>query len=83
MLFDPKWEVATPVEPWRLRYLRAAENIERRGWCQGRLEDAEGRVCLVQAMRMTAMTDSEGLRLCAYLRVKALELPKWNDAPGM
>ena len=58
MLYDPKKEVKVEeelfhasLEPWRQLALKAAETIQKRGWCQGRVKIGR-RVCLLGGIRM-------------------------------
>jgi hypothetical protein len=53
MLYDPKWEVEAPVEiklePWQEILLKAADLLERKGWCQNQFERL-GSHCAVGAI---------------------------------
>ena len=47
MLYDPKWSV--PLTPQEA-LLRAADILERDGWCQRVRSDIEGRRCVASAI---------------------------------
>jgi hypothetical protein len=90
MLWDPKWQerVTPEVKPlavWQLKYLAAANDIERHGWVQGRLgAEAGGPRCLIGALLAVDVTDDEALPLVRYLgwRWRLIgTLVIWNDDP--
>ncbi len=69
---------------------RAADVIEERGWTRGQMEDRNGRVCAVGALRVVCLGSPEASpylisreylsvydRLCAHLDVPSLD--EWND----
>ncbi len=66
--------------------LRARANVAR-GWCQERIKDSAGRVCLAGAFANALMTEEVGAVALRYVRAA---LPDWaegsivsfNDAPG-
>lgn len=70
---------------------RAAQEIERRGWCQRSSTDPAGRVCLMKALSLADDAAKDGGEACfkAYDELYAevgvpsglLSLAKWNDAP--
>lgn len=60
----------------------AADMIRKRGLCIGALTDADGRVCLMGAIRDTFQGETRAMRYLAYDQVnKALRRPmhEWND----
>lgn len=61
----------------------AADYLEKNGWCQGRNETKDGRVCLVEALARVADPKTH---LAAYdflsTRYGGVALSRWNDAPG-
>ncbi len=88
MLYDPKWEVETPVtvEPWRNLLLDAAEIIRLGGWCQGEFIAFTGAVCMAGAISEAAregMYDGDVYET-AYNRIsRSVRSPiDWNDTPG-
>jgi hypothetical protein len=71
---------------------RAAELLGERGWCQGEIEDGDGRMCAVGAIRRAASevmhtrhswSESVALnRLRGQVRTREMHsIPRWNDAP--
>ena len=72
--------------------LRAAELIEKRGWCQDRYSNDKGCLCPLGAMRVAtgyrAGTENEqclGKIRPAVFRIGDLDncnISDWNDAPG-
>lgn len=66
--------------------LAAAEIIQRRGWCQGALQKADGSVCLVGALRLASdgSVNRYGSTRVADA-IGALDLPRfaayYNDDP--
>ena len=68
--------------------LRAADYIEKWGWCQYDLRDARGRVCLMGAIYSVAgeqglMKDAIEKTLFAFNSFADGPLPStWDDAPG-
>ena len=71
MYVDQKTEgEAITREKWRDILLRMRDTINERGWCQGKAQDEQGRVCLVGAYDFvtdTKLTDhgiiiDEGLK---------------------
>lgn len=67
----------------------AADVITEWGWCQNRLTDAVGRVCVVGAMTAAARNDALRLGL-AYGEASAAlrsiigrgDIVRWNNTPG-
>jgi hypothetical protein len=60
--------------------MRAAAYIEEHGWCQRAMEDASGRVCLIEAITSTGgYLDGVG---AAIERLIGPDFISWNDAPG-
>lgn len=61
----------------------AADLIERRGWCQGRYQDTDGRLCSVGALAA-----ANGDTLASYfpavlvLSRRVGDVVGWNDALG-
>lgn len=69
------------LEQWQRGLLRAADLIERDGWCQ-RFANKNGRYCLFGAISMAAgVFDACALtdRVSRYLGVPSAI--SWNDAP--
>ncbi len=79
MLYNPKWE----VQPWQETLLDAADQLERRGWCQGRTVDNEGRMCALGALIAVAghATHDEWLAHVKLQEVVGDRVDLWNDAP--
>ena len=69
---------------------KAAGHIERRGWCQRRLIDECGHICLAQglAMAFADCVESQPWMKARLLLKEALGVPSdmglayWNDQPG-
>lgn len=74
--------------------LKAAEYMSEHGWCQGDLEDADGRVCVAGAIKAVVRGKDRNLRstsavisLHEYLvkeygdNCAAISIPAWNDDP--
>lgn len=65
--------------------LKAAELIEERGWCQFTSEDAEGHICLRQAINIAAMPGFYAcdavFRLGRFLGTNLIAA-QFNDTPG-
>lgn len=90
MLWDPKWqvEVTRPaLEPWQKVLMDAADVIEKRGWCKGRLESADGAVCtmgaLIKAVSGAVLGGAyrtASSRFEAYIGTKHVGM--WNDNPS-
>ncbi len=84
MLFDPKWD-EVKVDAVGECLLRAADVIERDGWCHsGRAIDAQGRKCAIGAITVASdcFGDNNYMqafdRLCAYLG--RYDIPCWSDS---
>ncbi len=87
MLFDPvKW--AEPkTDDVGFTLLLAADEMERRGWCQYEMTDSRGRVCLMGAVKSAVIGARKNyddyhearLRLAAFLHCSLPE--NWNDNP--
>ena len=61
---------------------RAAQLLERDGWCQGTKKDAQGRRCLSGALEAVAEWEEAG-DVWYALRMELNAVPSaWNDAPG-
>jgi hypothetical protein len=88
MLYDPKWSV--PLTPQEA-LLRAADILERDGWCQRVRSDIEGRRCVASAIDLATAHSPDPVAL----RNEARELLQrhlplgflpfriewWNDGP--
>lgn len=87
MLNDPNWDKGTKVEPDEVgqHLLRAAEYIDKHGWCQNMLFDAAGRVCLEGALMSTDQTYLERGLINALDRLRSVTGHHcgwpWNDKP--
>lgn len=70
-------------EPWRQVLLDAADYIEAHGWCQNALEDHDGSVCVLGAIKAVGgvITGFSLLAHCA-LNSHVGGTFVWNDAPG-
>lgn len=83
MLYDERWDRKPAVDECGQMLLRAADYIEEHGWCQHKLKDDEGRVCLLGAIWKV---DGEGLnfmpRVDRAAGVDAGGLISWNNALG-
>jgi len=54
VLYDPKWNpVEVKLEPWQKILLKAADLLERQGWCQEKLTD-RGSHCTIGALQRVA-----------------------------
>jgi hypothetical protein len=88
MLYDPKWSV--PLTPQEA-LLRAADILERDGWCQRVRIDIEGRRCVASAIDLaTAHSPNpvalrnearELLQRHLPLGFLPLRIEWWNDGP--
>ena len=67
---------------------RAAQEIKRRGWTQGKFIDKHGHVCLIGALRLASGSGPHGpvysdVYLAARVRLRSVgrikNLPIWND----
>lgn len=82
MLYDPKYGLdGVGKLLWQ-----AADLLEECGWCQHRIEDDYGRMCLVgsiqAALRMSQRADPVFCHAVVYRLKRRLELPvQWNDQP--
>lgn len=76
MLFDPKWK-ETEVDETGQLLLRAADYMQKHGWCVGGFENAKGEVCIFGAIMKTGgrYTDASW-RLNCYLDEHSTS---WND----
>ncbi|SRR5258706_12465283 len=80
MLWDPNKDKKMVDEIGEC-YLKAIEVIEQRGWCQGRLMDNQGKLCIVGAIQMTnAPYNTKNYALRLLHRTLGLA-GHWNDAP--
>lgn len=90
MLYNPQWKEVIPetkpMEPWQEHLLRAADRIQKRGWCQHQATDFWGRSCIIGALDKTKTSDREyGLSICAISAFLYKEtgdyvcIPDWND----
>ncbi len=79
MLYDPRWT----ADPISRTLRRAADMIERQGWCQGQWADKHGRVCIMGAL---GDTESDPAAFCAACHRLSTHLGQrlsmWNDEPG-
>jgi hypothetical protein len=84
MLYDERWDRKPAVDECGQMLLRAADYIEEHGWCQSRVMDKEGRVCLLGAILYVGGT---GLDFMPRVE-KAAGIGQggliacWNNAPG-
>ena len=86
MLYDPKWNI--PLTASEV-LLKAADILERDGWCKDSLHDGQGRHCVAGAI-LIAVSGSPGraeLRdearhlLRQHLPFWAPTIETWNDMP--
>lgn len=86
MLYDPKWKIPLTA-PEVL--LKAADILERDGWCKYSLNDAQGRHCVAGAI-LIAVAGSPGSHALPKeaRRLLQQQLPfwtptieSWNDLP--
>jgi hypothetical protein len=86
MLHDPNWDKQkVDLDDVSQHLLRAADYIEKHGWCQHQLRDPKGRVCLFGAMFETDVNIDKLLSMESFHRIgKHLnETPHmWNDKIG-
>jgi hypothetical protein len=86
VLYDKRWEKQLEIqfdEPWRQILWDAAAYIDRRGWCQHNMEDAEGAVCMLGAVRAAAKSNKveRGKALLALtLNLGNMDVANWNDS---
>lgn len=87
MYYDKRFEpqVETKPDPVAAILQKAADMIDRRGWCQGMGMDGMGRVCAVRAIGTVAGDNvvfaSDALRrLEDHLNIRFVSL--WNDVKG-
>ncbi len=54
MLYNKKWdkELKPELNPVQQTLLKMAEVLEQRGWCQFRVENKEGALCLFGSLRV-------------------------------
>lgn len=84
MLWDPKKDLSQTSQD----LLAAADYIERHGWCQGKMIDKDGRVCVVGALAsvITAIPAIRAprIKVAQQALVSQLRMPVtiWNDQPG-
>jgi hypothetical protein len=81
--------LASPIKwaPWQENLLKAAQYIREHGWCQHRMEDTDGRVCLVGAIKRTLGMSLDSLvfgiefnKMDTFIGDK--DLGGWNDNPS-
>lgn len=84
MLLDPKWDKEIKIDEVAQVLLDAADYIDKHGWCQNKLEDDDGRVCVMGALYRVNTPWSAYSKLFRHLSVniKVLDVPFWNDAHG-
>jgi hypothetical protein len=76
------------ISPVAKILLTAADFIEARGWCQGTMEDAQGRICPRQAIYYAEPGDRKKRHDASLMVARHLGLyfPSglmvWNDEPG-
>lgn len=75
--------MTAPLSPDRTALLRAADHIDRWGWCQHVAYNDVGGVCTMQAIYIVSHTLSDyaaiQIRLTHFLKENPLY---WNDASG-
>ena len=65
--------------------MNAAEKVkatlQEHGWCQGKMQDYNGRVCLFFAMGKTPLSHAEWLSLYRKIHdtIGTVDIPRWND----
>ena len=81
MLYDKKWDKEVKVvDEVGQALLKAADFIEEYGWCQGRVEESDGRVCMLGAISYV----TDGHWNSPYKKIASLlGVPGsvWNDRP--
>lgn len=77
------------TEPWRQHLLKAADYIEKYGWCQGKMQKTTGEVCALGALIIVnnhkTAVDSFTSAQHEFERRKRLKrsgITVWNDEPG-
>ncbi len=82
MLWDPNKDKPMVDEIGEC-YLKAIEIIEQRGWCQGRLTNPKGEVCITGAIQIATYQSLElqGHTLNLLHKNLGTIISKWNDAP--
>jgi hypothetical protein len=68
-------------------YSRAADYIEANGWCQYKLKDEEGKVCLIGSLLAVDPSDASCIRTLRALKQTLSggyqdSMANWNDTPG-
>jgi len=63
-------------------FLKAADTMIERGWCQGRFVDDDARVCLVGALFQALPRRRYEKTLDIVIEMFNGEPAKWNDKPG-
>lgn len=86
MLWDTSKDTKPEVELDEVSkcILQAVEVIKERGWCQGKLHDASGQVCMAGAFFTPLSCDHEVLFLRkVFNRIQGAIglIGPWNDAP--
>ncbi len=81
MLYDKKWNQEAKVDEVGERLLKAADYIEKHGWCQHILMDSKGRVCILGALGKVCVGDmtKENNRLREFVGPC---VASWNNKPG-
>ena len=92
MLYDKKWNQEVKVDEVGELLLKAADVVERKGWCQCRLRTPSGRVCVMGAVLVAHGEDIETpFYDHPYWLDKAMGRiqnvtnrwpPEWNDQGG-
>lgn len=76
MLFDPKWK-QTELDEAGEKLLRAADYMEKHGWCREVFVDVDGAVCLAGAIRESGSGNYGATsRLYCFL---GRDIHEWND----
>lgn len=93
MFLEDKKQGEATLEPWRELLLKTADEIENRGWCQGRPENLSGQVCFIGGMAYASGAtdpdswnfDASKIATLAYVRFREFlygDPVSWNDAVG-
>lgn len=88
MYYDKRTETEPVIqpaqlEPYRQGLLDAADYIRGHGWCQGRLENTRGMVCIVGALnKVIDSVDARNRAGIALTKALSYDPVKFNDTPG-
>jgi len=82
MLWDPSKDKPI-VDKTGECYLKAIEIIEQKGWCQGKLMNNQGEVCMAGAIQMATYQSValQGKALKLMHKTLGTLISRWNDAP--